>query len=188
MLKVLGSNPSISTSLFGAVHLIESFLCLNFGGAMATFALSAIRSFQNSIRSHKIAGGTLRNFPNGFSSSAEVSTQTSNNNKAELELSDTCVKRLQEIAADGSFLRVTVEGGGCSGFQYKFELDSTTKDDDRVFTKDGAKIVIDETSLEYVKGSVIDFHTELIRSAFRILNNPMAEQGCSCGASFSIKV
>lgn len=75
--------------------------------------------------------GSLHDFPNGFSSSAEASPQTSNNIKAELELSDTCVKRLQEIAADGSFLRITVEGGGCSGFQYKFELDSVPKDDDK---------------------------------------------------------
>lgn len=137
---------------------------------------------------HQFLGRSINDLNVRVSKSTEASAEPSHTPKTDLELSDSCVKRLQEIASDGSFLRVTVEGGGCSGFQYKFELDSKTSEDDRIFTKDGAKIVIDEISLGYVKGSVIDYHTELIRAAFRIVNNPMAEQGCSCGASFSIKV
>ncbi|XP_063603530.1 iron-sulfur cluster assembly 2 homolog, mitochondrial-like [Penaeus indicus] len=124
-----------------------------------------------------------------------TSTLTASSEKAEpssdLLLSDSCVARLKEILGDEdetSFLRVIVEGGGCSGFQYKFDIDTEVQDDDRVFKRDGAKVVIDETSLEFVRGSTIDYHTELIRAAFRILDNPQAEAGCSCGASFSIKI
>ncbi|CAG4952102.1 unnamed protein product [Colias eurytheme] len=103
-------------------------------------------------------------------------------------LSETCVKRLKELCHDNFFLRLCVESGGCSGFQYKFSLDNNLSNDDKIIERDGVKVVIDETSLDYIKGSTIDYHTELIRSAFRVVQNPNADVGCSCGASFSIKI
>lgn len=117
---------------------------------------------------------------------AHISTNPAG--KGQLKLSDSCVKRLKEICDDKSFLRVTIEGGGCSGFQYKFDIDDKLESDDMVFGENDARVVIDQTSIEYVNGSTIDFHTELIRSGFRIINNPKAENGCSCGASFAIKL
>ncbi|GBP54989.1 Iron-sulfur cluster assembly 2 homolog, mitochondrial [Eumeta japonica] len=107
----------------------------------------------------------------------------------EIVISDSCVQRLKQLCEnDEKFLRITVDSGGCSGFQYKFDLDNKVADEDRVFEREGVKLVVDETSLEYIKGATVDYHTELIRSAFRVMNNPNADLGCSCGASFSIKI
>lgn len=106
----------------------------------------------------------------------------------DLKVTDDCVKRLQAICNQDEFLRVSVESGGCSGFQYKFELDTKVSKDDCVFEKQGVKIVIDITSLDYVRGSTVDYEQQLIKAAFKLVGNPKAQDGCSCGASFSIKV
>lgn len=112
-----------------------------------------------------------------------------NNDKPKLNLSESCIKKLKEISEkeNKKYLRVTVDGGGCSGFQYIFDLDDTVKEDDVVIGDGNGQVVIDTLSLDYCAGATVDYHTELIKSGFRIINNPKAEQGCSCGASFSIK-
>ena len=83
------------------------------------------------------------------------------------------------------FLRVAVEGGGCSGFSYKFDFAERANEDDLVIKRDGATVVIDEMSLEFLTGSEIDYANELIGSAFKIVN-PNATANCGCGTSFSI--
>lgn len=109
-------------------------------------------------------------------------------NGRDLKVTDECVKRLQAICDQNEFLRLRVESGGCSGFQYKFELDTTISIDDCVFEKQGVKIVVDTISLDYVKGSTVDYEQQLIKAAFKLIENPKAQDGCSCGASFSIKI
>ncbi|XP_018021590.1 iron-sulfur cluster insertion protein ErpA [Hyalella azteca] len=90
--------------------------------------------------------------------------------------------------APPQFLRIVVEGGGCSGFQYKFNLEDKLQPDDRRFGPPDASVVTDEVSLSFIKGATVEYHTELIRAAFRIVNNPQSKAGCSCGASFAIKI
>jgi len=107
---------------------------------------------------------------------------------SDVTLSESAAKRITAILAkqpDMSYLRVSVEGGGCSGFSYKFDLTDSTNEDDLVITRDGATVLVDEMSLEFMTGSEIDFSTELIGAAFKI-NNPNATAGCGCGTSFSV--
>ncbi len=95
-------------------------------------------------------------------------------------------ERLSEIgaAAEGKALRVAVEGGGCSGFQYEIALD-TARDDDLVLEGQGEKVLIDAVSLPFLTGAVIDFTEELIGARF-VIDNPNATSSCGCGTSFSM--
>ncbi|NXK48335.1 ISCA2 protein, partial [Chauna torquata] len=127
------------------------------------------------------------------SSSFQPGSTESDPSEGQVYLSESCVKRLLEIAEGSEFLRLQVEGGGCSGFQYKFSLDTVINPDDRqgqrdvVVVRRGARVVVDVDSLAFVKGSMVDFSQELIRSSFQVVSNPQAEKGCSCGTSFSVK-
>jgi iron-sulfur cluster assembly accessory protein len=97
-------------------------------------------------------------------------------------------KRIAEIiAAEGkpAMLRLAVTGGGCSGFQYNFALDDARADDDLVIEEGGVTVLIDSTSLEFLKGAEIDFIDDLIGAAFKV-NNPNATSSCGCGTSFSV--
>jgi iron-sulfur cluster assembly accessory protein len=103
-------------------------------------------------------------------------------------VTDRAARRIAEIVAGEAAaraFRVSVEGGGCSGFQYKFDLVPGAEDDDLILEREGAKVVIDQVSLNYLAGSEIDFVDDLIGASFRI-NNPKAVASCGCGTSFSI--
>ena len=105
-----------------------------------------------------------------------------------VELTDAAASRITKILAKepGKIaLRVTVEGGGCSGFSYKFDLVEDRNEDDIAIEKNGATVLIDDLSLVYLGGSVIDFVDDLMGQAFRI-TNPNAVASCGCGTSFSI--
>lgn len=103
-------------------------------------------------------------------------------------VTERAASRIREILAvepGKRALRVSVNGGGCSGFQYGFELEDMRNDDDIVIERNGATVLIDSTSLVYLSGSQIDFVDDLIGQSFRI-SNPNATSSCGCGTSFSI--
>jgi iron-sulfur cluster assembly accessory protein len=109
-----------------------------------------------------------------------------------LIVTKSCAKRIQALKATASQpdlrLRISVEGGGCSGFQYKFEMDvEELEEDDMIFQRDGCEVVVDESSFDLIRGSTIDYEQELIRSAFAVVNNPQSESACGCGSSFALK-
>lgn len=102
------------------------------------------------------------------------------------KVTDRAFERLAEIgaAADGKALRVAVEGGGCSGFQYEIALDIPGTDD-LVLEGQGETVVVDQVSLPFLANAVIDFSEELIGARF-VIDNPNATSSCGCGTSFSI--
>lgn len=105
-----------------------------------------------------------------------------------LTLTPAAAKRVALIAekqAKPAILRLSVEGGGCSGFQYKFDLADAPEGDDAVSETNGVRLVVDPVSLDLVSGSVVDFVESLGGAAFRV-ENPQAAAGCGCGSSFGI--
>jgi len=121
-------------------------------------------------------------FPPYIESMSDITTETP------VTLSASAAAQINAIMkkmGKQDYLRVAVEGGGCSGFSYKFDFADSANDDDLLIERDGARVLIDEMSLEFLSGSEIDYANELIGSAFKI-NNPNATANCGCGTSFSI--
>jgi iron-sulfur cluster assembly accessory protein len=109
-------------------------------------------------------------------------------NEANISVSDRAANRIREIVAQEigqKALRVSVQGGGCSGFRYDFEIVGQTNDDDLIIEKSGACVAIDPVSVPYMAGSQIDFVDDLIGASFKI-SNPNATASCGCGTSFSL--
>ena len=107
---------------------------------------------------------------------------------SEITLTENAARRIAWIAErqrKPAILRLAVDGGGCAGFTYKFELADEAEGDDTVAQTDGVTLVVDPMSLELVKGSAVDFVEDLGGAAFRV-TNPNAQSGCGCGSSFSV--
>ncbi|MGE0626937.1 MAG: iron-sulfur cluster insertion protein ErpA [Hyphomicrobiaceae bacterium] len=105
-----------------------------------------------------------------------------------VNMTDRAARRINELAATEAgapLFRISVEGGGCSGFQYKFDLVDHAEPDDHVFEREGARVVVDKMSMIYLAGSEVDFVDDLLGATFRI-NNPNAQSSCGCGTSFSL--
>ncbi|KAG0356298.1 [4Fe-4S] proteins maturation [Podila minutissima] len=109
-----------------------------------------------------------------------------------VEITDNAVKQLNHIAVRDKnplqALRITVDSGGCHGYQYLMDLTDEVNEDDVVFEKGGARVIIDTITLPMISGSRIDFIEELIGSAFKVLANPHAAHSCGCDTSFEIKI
>ena len=97
----------------------------------------------------------------------------------------TRIAKIMTSEPHGSALRISVEGGGCSGFQYKFDISTTRESDDIVLSGEGANVYIDSVSLPLIDGSELDYAEDLIGSAFKIVN-PQAVASCGCGTSFAL--
>ena len=105
----------------------------------------------------------------------------------DITMTDRAAHRIGEIlkSEPGAMLRLSVMGGGCSGFQYKFDIERTKADDDVVLARDGATVLIDSVSLGFLAGSEIDFVDDLIGASFKV-TNPLAKASCGCGTSFAL--
>ncbi|MDH3314899.1 MAG: iron-sulfur cluster insertion protein ErpA [Gammaproteobacteria bacterium] len=106
-----------------------------------------------------------------------------------IQLTSSAAHKVQELISkqgrEAALLRVYIQGGGCSGFQYGFTFEDSTQEDDTVFEKEGVSLVVDPLSFQYLMGSEVDYREDLQGARF-VINNPNAATTCGCGSSFSV--
>ncbi|CAJ0630080.1 3724_t:CDS:2 [Entrophospora sp. SA101] len=190
------------------ISIQETPKCL--GGLSSSFPFETQSQVYNNLRHSSYSTRNVKNestkikFFDGYYSQRNFTQfkqglqkeQIKNDNR--IEITDRAVKKLLSITKHdndhnnnkSNALRIRVDSGGCHGFQYFYDLVKTNslKEDDVVFDKNGAKVIIDEISLGLIKGSKIDYTEELIGSQFQVIDNPQAVSGCGCGISFEVKL
>ena len=145
----------------------------------------------------KTEAGSLPEESTSPTQSTPVQPNPAASQQEDLIITDACWKQIQRLAArkdmapSDMFLRLYVDAGGCSGFEYKFEVETdpnALEDDDQIWHgPEGARVVVDESSLEFVRGATLDYVVEMIKSAFVVKENPQSEAACGCGSSFAVK-
>lgn len=150
-----------------------------------TFSIASMRMLRRGLR--------VQPSSRWLSNTAVAHSSLSDSGLPDIIITPSAAKQLAVAAKRQNvpelLLRIAVEGGGCSGFKYvyEFEKDASMSDDDIVFEQHGGKVVVDKESLEFIRGSTVDYEQEMIRSAFTVINNPNAASGCGCGTSFDLK-
>ncbi len=137
---------------------------------------------------HSWAAGSNLAAPFIYPYLGDMNAKPENLDIPEMQLLPAAAKRVRAIAEAKdapAMLRLSVEGGGCSGFQYKFGLADAIEDDDLIVEEDGVKLLVDSISLDLVRGSAVDFVESLGGKMFQV-TNPNAQAGCGCGTSFSV--
>ncbi|XP_041996864.1 iron-sulfur assembly protein IscA-like 2, mitochondrial [Salvia splendens] len=157
---------------------------------MATSSSSVMRRLVPYFSAQIRQNSRLLSYSSALRESELSSAESSPPSTDAVHLTGNCIKRMKELQVEEpskKLLRLSIEAGGCSGFQYNFSLDNKTNNDDRIFEQDGVKLVVDNISFDFVKGATVDYVDELIRSAFQVSTNPSAVGGCSCKSSFMVK-
>ncbi|KAF0984591.1 hypothetical protein FDP41_000490 [Naegleria fowleri] len=156
----------------------------------STCIMMAIHNHNNRYFSSNV----LKQQQESLSSSKNATVDNNANNSQDLLITESCGRRITEVnekkGDPGRMLRVIVESGGCSGYQVEFTFSKEIEPGDQVFyhpSYPNAKVLADEITMSFIKGSTIDFVESMAKTAFVLEKNPNAETGCSCGTSFSVK-